>query len=103
MSLNPATWPLAGKIISVGACTLVTASGVTYAVVGHGGSAAPSPAATSAPLSHTSSPALSTASPEPSTPSGLLAGCQVGEGAGSTFQPVTQQNMATVIPRTRSR
>ena len=94
MVLNPATWPLAGKIISVGACALVTASGVTYAVVGHGGSAAPSPAATSAPLSQTSSPALSTASPEPSTPSGLLAGCQVGRDAGG-FQPVTQQNVAS--------
>ncbi len=34
MSLNPATWPLAGKIISVGACALVTASGITHAVVG---------------------------------------------------------------------
>ena len=93
MNLNPATWPLAGKIISVGACALVAASGVTYAVAGHGRSAAPSPAATSTPLSQASSPALSTASPEPSSPSGLLAGCQVGEGASSTFQPVTRQNI----------
>ena len=93
MNLNPATWPLAGKIISVGACALVAASGVTYAVAGHGRSAAPSPAATSTPLSQASSPALSTASPGPSSPSGLLAGCQVGEGASSTFQPVTRQNI----------
>jgi hypothetical protein len=56
MSLNPATWPLAAKIISVGACALVAASGVTYAVATHPGSAAPSPAATSVPLSRASSP-----------------------------------------------
>jgi len=93
MSLNPATWSFAGRVIGVGACALVAASGVTYAVVDCGGSAAPSPAATSVPLSRASSPALSTASPTPSTPSGLLAGCQVGEGAGSSFQPVTQQNI----------
>ena len=89
MSLNPATWPRAAKIISVGACALVAASGVTYAVVGDGGSAAPSPAATSAPLSRASSPTLSTASPTPSTPSGLLADCQVGEGMYNGFEPVT--------------
>ena len=93
MSLNPATWPIAGKIISVGACVVVVGSGVTYAVAARPGSTAPSQPASSTPLSQRSSPELSTASPEPSTPSGLLAGCQVGEGAGSTFQPVTQQNI----------
>ena len=93
MSLNPATWPLAGKILSVGACAVVVGSGVTYAVAARPGSTAPSPPASSTPLSQASSPALSTASPTPSTPSGLLAGCQVGEGTGSTFQPVTQQKI----------
>jgi hypothetical protein len=93
MSVNPATWPLAGKIIGVGMCALVAAGGVTYAVVGHGGGTKPVPGASSVPLSRTSTAPLSTAAPPPSTPSGLLAGCQVGEDTGSSFQPVTQQNV----------
>jgi hypothetical protein len=73
---------------------LVVGSGIMYATVDHPAARAASPAASPTPLSQTSAPALSTASPTPSTPSGLQAGCQVGEGTGSTFQPVTQQNIS---------
>lgn len=52
-----------------------------------------SPAVSSTPLSQASSPVLPTSPPTPAGPSGLSAGCQLGQGTGSTFQPVTQQNI----------
>jgi len=86
--MNPLSWPLWAKITATAILGLGLAGGVTYAVTSGPGSfpaASPGiPRQPAAPLS----------TPSPAAPSGLSAGCQMGEDDGSGFTAVSQQNVS---------